>query len=269
MENQENRWALPDWQTTLKWCRKRNSQGIRCIIDVLGEHTKSEEEARKTVESYITVAKAISRENLKASLAVKPTAIGAILDKTLCQDNFGKILEEAARQNVIVEIDMEGSPFVEYTLQTALSFSRKGFPITLALQAYLNRTLDDLNNILEGGIKVRLVKGAYKGDLENFHLIQKKFMDFVEILISKGEPFFVGTHDPELIEWMKEKTARKKEFLEFGFLKGLADSTKLDLVEDGGLVSEYLPFGKDRKTYETRRKRYLKELESLGKAPAP
>ncbi len=268
MENQENRWALPDWPTTLKWCRKRNSQGIRCTIDVLGEHKKSKEEVRKTVESYITVAKAISKENLKASLAIKLTAIGAIFDKNLCQDNLGKILEEAARQNVIVEIDMEGSPLVEYTLEMASSFLSRA-PLTIAIQAYLNRTLDDLNNLQEEGIKVRLVKGAYKGDLVDFNLIQKKFMDLTEILISKDEPFFMGTHDPEIIESMKEKTARKKEFLEFGFLKGLADNTKLDLVGEGWLVSEYIPFGKERSAYETRRKRYLKELESLGKEPAP
>ena len=102
MDEHENRWALPDWPTTLKWCRKRNSQGIRCTIGVLGEHTKSEKEAREIMDSFIIIAKAIKEKKLRASLAVKLTAIGAIFDTTLCKENLGKILEEAARQNVIV-----------------------------------------------------------------------------------------------------------------------------------------------------------------------
>ncbi|UCC38980.1 MAG: proline dehydrogenase family protein [Candidatus Aminicenantes bacterium] len=268
MEDTVNRWALPDWPTTLKWCKKRNSQGIRCTIAVLGEHTKSEEEVRKTLESNITIANAISQENLKASLAVKPTAIGAIFDKTLNQDNLGKILEEAKRQNIIVEIDMEGSPLVEFTLEIAEEFSSQA-PLTIALQAYLNRTLEDLKKVIGIGIKVRLVKGAYKGEIEDFRIIQEKFKELFEFLLDCNTPFFVGTHDPELIEWMIEKSSKKKEFIEYGFLKGLADNTKIELAKEGWLISEYIPFGKDKIAYEMRRKHYLQELEKLGRAPAP
>ncbi len=268
MEDTVNRWALPDWPTTLKWCKKRNSQGIRCTIDVMGEDIRNEEEAKKIVEVYMLCTKNIKEEDLKASLAVKPTAIGAIFDKTLCQDNLGKILEEAARQNTIVEIDMEGSPLVEYTLEMASSFSSQA-SLTIALQAYLNRTLDDLKKVIEKGIKVRLVKGAYKGDIEDFKTIQDKFKELFEFLLDCNTPFFVGTHDPELIEWMKEKASKKKEFIEFGFLKGLADNTKIELAKDGWLISEYIPFGKDKSAYEMRRKHYLQELKKLGRVSAP
>jgi proline dehydrogenase len=268
MDEKENRWVLPDWPATLRWCKKRNSQGIRCTIDVLGEDIRNEEEAKKIVEVYMVCTKNIKEENLKASLAVKPTAIGAIFDKTLCQDNLGKILEEASRQNIIVELDMEGSPLVEYTLEMASSFSSQ-IPLTIALQAYLNRTMEDLKKVIGKGIKVRLVKGAYKGDLEDFGIIQEKFKELFEFLLDRDTPFFVGTHDPELIEWMKEKASKKKEFIEFGFLKGLADNTKIELAKDGWLISEYIPFGKDKTAYEARRIRYLRELEKLKRAPAP
>ena len=158
---------------------------------------------------------------------------------------------------------------MEYTLKTALSFSTQEIPITMALQAYLKRTLDDLNNILEQGINVRLVKGAYKGDLEDFKLIQKRYKESFDFLRNSNTPFFVGTHDPELMEWMKEKASKRIEFVEFGFLKGLADKTKIELACKDWLVSEYVPFGKDSTAYEKRRNRYLKELEKLGRTPAP
>ncbi len=68
---------------------------------------------------------------------------------------------------------------------------------------------------------------------------------------------------------MKEKASKKKEFIEFGFLKGLADNTKIELAKDGWLISEYIPFGKDKSAYEMRRKHYLQELKKLGRVSAP
>lgn len=268
MDSQENRWTLPDWESTLKWCKERNKQGIRCTVDVLGEYTKNKEEVSQNVESCISIVKAIKEEELKASLAVKLTAIGAIFDKDLCQVNLGKVMEEAVKHEVDVEIDMEGAPLVDYTLQTASSFSKKGFQFTLALQAYLNRTPNGLNKLLEEGIKVRLVKGAYKGDIEDFSEIQKHFKSIFEALLKSKKEFYVGTHDSELIEWMKDKASKKKDQIEFGFLKGLSNNTKIELAREGWPVSGYVPFGSERKAYETRRLRYLKELKALGKSPA-
>ncbi|UCG68976.1 MAG: proline dehydrogenase family protein, partial [Thermoplasmata archaeon] len=246
MDNQKIRWALSDWEDTLNLCKERNIQGIRCTIDILGENTRSKGEAKRNLESYLSIIKKIKKEKLKASLAVKLTAMGAPFDKTLCEDNLGKILKEAGKHMVNVEIDMEGTPLVDYILQTASSFSRQGFPITLALQVYLNRTSLDLKEVLKGRIIVRLVKGAYKGDLEGFDDIQEKFKEAIELLLHSEKIFFVGTHDPELIEWMKETLDRKKEFVEFGFLMGLAEKTKTELVNEGWLVSEYIPFGKEK-----------------------
>jgi hypothetical protein len=42
MDEADDRWALPDWPSALAWCRGRNREGIRCIIDILGENAKDE-----------------------------------------------------------------------------------------------------------------------------------------------------------------------------------------------------------------------------------
>jgi len=68
---------------------------------------------------------------------------------------------------------------------------------------------------------------------------------------------------------MTTKMEGKRDLIEFGFLKGLADRTKVAMAQAGWLVSEYVPFGENRTAYEARRRKYLKELESLGRAPAP
>jgi proline dehydrogenase len=78
----------------------------------------------------------------------------------------------------------------------------------------------------------------------------------------------VGTHDPELIDWVKAKFSGNKQAVEFGFLKGLSDKTKVELANQGWRVLEYVPFGEKTEAYENRRLKSLQDLEVVGRAPA-
>jgi proline dehydrogenase len=269
MEYPENRWTLPDWESTLRWCKKRASQSIRCTIDVLGENSKDEEEARRFVGEYKSVIRSIADQGLRASPTLKPTSLGANFDKELCLDNILELYTEASLNRIPLEMDMEGTPIVDFTLNTVYGIPSEAYPLTLTLQAYLNRSTDDLYSLLDREINVRLVKGAYIGDVDLFSFVQERFKFLFIIFMDSKRPFSVGTHDPELIEWIKKKMVDRKEQMEFGFLKGLAEETKLQLVEDEWKVSEYIPFGSGKEVYEVRRKRYLKNLEKNGREPAP
>ena len=61
----------------------------------------------------------------------------------------------------------------------------------------------------------------------------------------------------------------REEMVEFGFLKGLADETKVRLADEGWNVVEYVPFGKESLAYVARRMVYLERLKSIGTGPAP
>jgi proline dehydrogenase len=269
MDDAENRWTLPDWISTIKWCKKRNSQSIRCTIDSLGENSKDEEEVERFVKQYKTIIRSIFEERIKAAPSIKLTTLGANFDRKFCKDSTLKLYTEAKLNKVPFEMDMEGAPLVDFVLDSAYHLSSETFPVTLTLQAYLNRSTADLYSLLDKGIKVRLVKGAYIGDVDIFSFIQERFKFLFIILMDSQNNFSVGTHDPELIEWIKLRMVNKKDQIEFGFLKGLADETKLELVDEGWQVSEYVPFGSESVAYETRRNRYLKELEAAGRNPVP
>jgi proline dehydrogenase len=167
------------------------------------------------------------------------------------------------------EIDMEGRGLVNYTLDVALQCAQESVPPALALQAYLDRTPGDLQKVIEHKIKPRIVKGTYVGDITKFEDVQERFKVLVEIGIPSGVPFSVGTHDPELIGWLKRKMENERDGIEFGFLKGLSDATKIDLANAGWRVAEYVPFGSNKLAYEARRLKYLKELDDLGRVPLP
>lgn len=269
VDDYENRWALPDWHGALLWARARNAQGIKAVLDILGESSNEAEAARAATEAYLHLISNISRERLFASVSIKLSALGFVKDKSVCLQNALAIAKAAGDAKVGFEIDMEGRSMVEFTLDAAKACEETGYPTTVALQAYLDRSAGDLQALISNGVRVRLVKGAYAGDTDDYADIQGRFKKLVRVLMDSGRGFCLGTHDPELIVWSTVKLAEMSDKVEFGMLKGLSDMTKLDFVRNKWHVSEYIPYGESKAAYEDRRRLYLNHLAALGREPAP
>lgn len=205
---------------------------------------------------------------MTSRVAVKTTTLGALFDRQLCMDYLVVMFESAFENKVEVEIDMESVPFVDFTVE-AVGNCLADFPLTVTLQAYLDRSRNDLDTFLERDGSIRLVKGAYSGDINDFVEIQDRFLDLAEVLLFGRYPFKVGTHDPRLISWLREATDDKREKVEFQFLKGLGDETKLELAKEGWSVFEYVPYGPNGNAYESRRESYVEMLSNLGNSPVP
>ncbi|WP_455393300.1 proline dehydrogenase family protein [[Eubacterium] cellulosolvens] len=269
MNYKASRWVLPNLIAALDWCKHRNQQSICCTLDVLGENVSNSKQAQKAFESYTLCTEELDEHALDAAVAVKLSSLGAKFDKKLAREHLLNLYQATEEKNVNVELDMEGIPMVEYTLETAAECADDGYHVTLALQAYLDRTKNDIKTVLDHDITVRLVKGAYLGDTNDFIEIQDRFKNLTKILIKSDKHFTLGTHDPELIEWVRTHANDQKELIELGFLMGLGDETKQKLTQAGWAVSEYVPFGKDSKAYVTRRNRYLREHKRQGREPVP
>ncbi|HZD44358.1 MAG TPA: proline dehydrogenase family protein, partial [Methanomicrobiales archaeon] len=215
MVDTENRWTLPDRASAERWCRERNDLGIRCIIDLLSGAATTPRQADTSREAYLSCIRSIQQKSLNASVSVKLTTIGAIFDQAFCQESALSLMKEADEREVGFELDMEGRGLVNYTLGVALTAAREGYPLTITLQAYLDRTPVDLEEVLKKDIRVRLVKGAYVGDTTDFRVIQERFKRGFTALLDSGKPFSAGTHDPDLIRWMVDSSGGPKEQVEF------------------------------------------------------
>jgi proline dehydrogenase len=268
MTDRLDRWTLPDLNAAINWCRKRNSQGIRCTLAFLGEHAADEMSAFRSVKENIDCIRAIETHQLDASLSLKLTAVGAVFDPQVCREYTRTIFQEAAYRHTGFELDMEGKGLIDITVDTGIACIRTGHPVTLALQAYMNRTGKDLVNIVSAGITPRIVKGAYHGDYEEFEQVQERFKALVEMVLPTGAAFLVATHDPELLEWLTSRLDEEKHRVEFGFLMGLSERTKIEFTENGWAVSEYIPLGDEPGPYIARREHYLSALGEMGRSPA-
>jgi len=156
----EGRWALPDRAAALDRCTARNKEHLRCVLDILGGQAKNAEQARAQQGAHMELLRILGEAKAGASLAVKPSLLGAPSDRKQCRSNLLELARAGLKRCVPVELDMEGRGLVDFTLQTALEAASRGLPVTLTLQAYLYRTAADLERALDGRLRLRMVKGA-------------------------------------------------------------------------------------------------------------
>jgi proline dehydrogenase len=266
--NPDTRWSLPDLARAADWCSMRHSQGIHCTVAPLAEYANGRAQSDAAVRELIGSIRVIAERAPDCTISLKPTALGILFDPNLYEQNVSAVLKEAVKNEIGLEIDMEGRDLVDVTLQSARKLAGE-YPVTVALQAYLDRTPADCDLCIREGIRVRLVKGAYLGDTGDFAEIRDRFRTLVTRFGDSGENFSVGTHDPEIIGWIRRDAGIPRHQLELGFLMGLADQTKVRLACEGWDVSEYVPFGAGGTAYRKRRERYLNILKEAGMSPLP
>jgi proline dehydrogenase len=264
-----SRWTVNSIEEAQARCQQKNKEGIYCILHLLDEYTQEREAATILAGQYSTLIESLAKEKIAGGISVKLTSLGALADKSLSEKLTLDLAQQARQQQVGFEIDMEGKGLADFTLATALSCREQGSPVVLALQAYLDRSRDDLRFLQEGGITPRLVKGAYQGDVSGYETVEERFKVLAGELLDEQIPFHVGTHDPLLLSWLRQRLGDRRNLVRFGFLMGLSDYTKQSMAADGWAVAEYIPIGDGGKAYIARRERYLTELRHLEKDPAP
>jgi proline dehydrogenase len=264
-----SRWILPDLTAALAWAKERNGQGIRCTLALAGEYARTPEGARAGLAENLGCIRAIAMAGIRASLSVKPTAVGTLSAGDVCREHMVRIAREAAGSGVPLEIDMEGRGYVDLTLEIALACREVHPSVTVALQSYLDRTPGVIRRVAGAGVRIRLVKGAYLGDTRDFVEIERRTQGSIRLLKDLHAPFSLGTHDPVVIDGVKREFMGERGLVEFGFLRGLSDGTKAALAAEGWAVSEYVPFGPGGEGYVLRRERYLRDLALEGRGPAP
>ena len=263
----KNRWHLPGLDEAVSWCRACNERGIACNMHPRGEFVEDQDAALDAARAYEDCISAIHTHRLNASVAIKPSAIGVALQTETFHEYLEQILSYAMAKRVPVGIDMEGTPLVRDTIEGAFQAAEQGYSFTLTLQAYLKRTPADINRAAEEGIPVRLVKGAYIGDLKQRDEITAAFRTQAFLISRRHPQFSVGTLNADMIHWLQDSLPEARSRITFGFLKGLGTETMLGMANSGWKVHEYLPYGNDNGGYDRRREIHLAALASARIRP--
>ncbi len=244
-----------------------NQKNLALTLDLLGENVTDKKTADETVDAYIELLHGIHKHGLVSSISIKLTMMGLDIDTQYCKENLFKLLDVAQEHNQFVNIDMEGSDYTQITIDIFKeAFAKYGQSVGTVIQAMLHRTKDDIEELAKLGANVRLVKGAYKEPdhvaLQNMSDIREAFKDYAKVLLEHTECPRFGTHDDELVNWLREYTAAKKiskDQFEYQMLYGLREETMVDLTKLGYKTRVYVPFGTDWFPYFTRRLMERKE----------
>ena len=231
--------------------------GRHAIINKLGEYHTTKKQVRDSIEDYQKIANSFRKWKVRGAISVKPTQIGLTISQKQCYKSLEEIIQKMRDAHVFIWIDMESSEHTDETIELYSSFFSKYERLGIALQANLKRTEDDLNQLIGIGAKIRLVKGAYREkssiSFRTREDVDKNYIRLMTILFKKGNEFAIASHDNNIIKKAKSLSKKYPRKFEFEFLKGIREEIKSDLVKNGFIVSDYIPYGTNWFAYSIRR----------------
>jgi len=261
-------------EDAVKVSKELNSQGIKVTVDLLGEFITKLEEAEKNKIEYLQIIEKITKEKIDGNFSLKPTMFGLLIDKEVCYQNIREIVAKAASYNNFIRVDMEDSQCVDLEIELYRKLKAE-FPknVGLVVQAYLKRTLNDLENMMdlhskEVPLNYRLCKGIYVEPAEiaykKYEEINKHFLEDLEFMFKNGVYPGIATHDKPLVDGaykLIDKYNVPKNMYEFQMLYGVTPELRKSIVDKGHTMRVYVPFGEQWFAYSTRR---LKENPKMA-----
>ena len=230
-------------------------QGITTILTKLGENLTAVAEAEEVTLHYLDVLDRIATAGLDAEISVKPTQLGLDLDRALCERNLDRLIARAEQRSNFVWIDMEGSPYVDPTLDLFRRTRAKTARIGIALQAYLYRTEKDVESLVPLGARIRIVKGAYlepseiafprKADVDaNYFKLCTRLL--APDARKPGALLHIATHDIPLADRLAAYIGQQhvpSSAYEFAMLYGIQRGQQMRLASEGRRLRVLISYG--------------------------
>lgn len=235
--------------------------GFLVTVDVLGENACDEEEVRAAVDEYLHLVADLGRCGRDTEISVKPTHVGLRLSADLAAESLERIAACAEANRVGLALDMEDSSTTDATIRLYRALATRHPRVGLAIQAYLYRSMGDVEALLPLRPSVRVCKGIYIERpglvLPDPQSVRENFLRLVDRLLSGGAFVAIATHDPWLVDRCLEIVARSEanSSHEFQMLLGVGEALRERILKRGSPIRLYCPYGYRWYEYSLRRLR--------------
>ena len=236
--------------------------GFSLSFNYVGEYSKTLDEAIAAQNQYLEILN--NYQDGRIDLSIKLSQFGLLISQTDCESLVEQVVEKAHNFGHSIRFDMEHSKITDKTLDLCLKLNQK-YPETIgvALQAKLFRTEDDMRELMNNNISVRLVKGAYiekeSISLKSYQKIQENYLRLIELLGTKMDRrCAVATHDENILNDILSKPDADR--FDYEFIYGIRRDLQQKLKNQGQIVRIYLPYGENWLPYAWRRLREFKNL---------
>ena len=254
--------AGPSLADAVATVQRLNAEGAMATLDVLGEEVTDPGKATAAVDEYLRALDAIVAERLDSNVSIKPTMFGLKIDEALCAGNVERLVAAARERGIFVRIDMEDRTTTDFTLRVYRDLQARYGNVGVVLQAYMRRTLADVDALPRDGANVRLCKGIYVEPREvawkGYETVRGAFVAALEKLLSRGVYTGIATHDEYLVAAavaLADELGVPRERHEYQMLYGVDDELRRILVARGHRLRVYVPYGRDWYLYSLRRLR--------------
>ena len=256
--------AGEDRATALRNIKSLYDQGFLCTVDVLGESVHTEDQAITAKNEYLALLKDIETFHRPVDISAKVSALGMDISYDLCKKNVEDLIDAVGHHTI--RFDMEGSDLTERTLKLGLELQKSHRNLGVVLQAYLRRTEQDIQSVIEQGVATRLCKGAYKEPetlaYQSMNQIRENYLKQAFRLLKEGKRAAIATHDEMLIDQISEFIEKENiphDSFYFELLYGVRRDIQKALLSKGYQVRIYVPYGKAWLPYTLRRLAERKE----------
>lgn len=238
------------------------NQGLPTIVTALGENISKLDQAREVRDHYLEALAEIQSRSLDTFVSVKLTQLGLDLDPNATLENLRSLAAAAALRHNALWVDIEESPYVDRTLDLYEKLRGEFSNVGLCLQAYLYRSGEDLDRILQLDGTVRLVKGAYKESPqvafprkkdtdENFYLLSCRLAEHGarRAANADGKSYLrhgIATHDLPLLRRIWSTASAEgwgDQGMEIQMLFGIRAEEQRRLKADGRPVRVLISYG--------------------------
>lgn len=242
-------------------------RGYSGILDILGEDVSGEAEARSVLADYKRAASGTVERKLDSYVSIKPTHFGLRTSKELCYELYAELLVHCAAIDQFVRVEMEDHTTTQDTLDIFARLRAEHSNVGIVLQSRLFRTAEDVANLPQGPVDVRVVKGIYLEPEEIAHTrpqaIRDSFLELSEKLFQAGHRVAFATHDEHLaarlLRSCKDRGVDPSRY-EFEVLLGVQQPLWKNWRAAGHNVRVYVPYGPEWRAYSQRRLRKNPEI---------
>jgi proline dehydrogenase len=227
-------------------------EGIAASLDFFGEQVADPEAAQEAADAFVSLASALDDLPDSTYLAIDLSHIGLDVGSDFCRRQLERIAG-ALPSGRRIDIGAEDSGRTEAAQRVALDAAHAGAPLQMTLQANLRRSSGDWPRLVEAGIAIRLVKGAYVERPEVAFPFgtetELAYLQLANALHESGAQLALATHDAVI---------REALLMAFGptpieMLLGVRSEDADDLVRRRIPVRLYVPYGNGWFRYWMRR----------------
>jgi proline dehydrogenase len=189
-------------------------------------------------QAYLELVGAMSTTNANCYLSVKAPALE--FDPELVR----KVLEEARRLDAIVHFDAMAPDTVDPTFDLIAESLKIHSKIGCTLPGRWRRSLKDAERTIEMGLRVRVVKGEWKGIGNDETDPRVGFLEVVDRLAGRATHVAVATHNPTVARLCLRRLKNAGTPCELELLYGLPQQPLLRIARDFGVRARlYVPYG--------------------------